>query len=213
MSREKSLMEVLIEELRTAAQEEAQRILKEAEEQAAKIIEEAKAKAEELKAQRLRQLLAEARQKIESELAPRRLEVRRKYLAERYNYALAFLEDQLAQVVSEVKSDKSLYSAFLSKRLEEAIRSIKSEKVVVHPCRSDADVCRELLERQAGALSKLKPGLEIRLGESVKCSGGFIAASEDGKEYFNGTIEARLAEIREKVFPEILTKVLNSSRS
>ncbi|UNQ72867.1 V-type ATP synthase subunit E [Infirmifilum sp. NZ] len=208
MSTNKSLMEVLIEELRAAAEEESRRILKEAEEQAQKILQEAAARAEEIRAQRIKQLIAEARQKAESELAPRRLEIRRKYLAERYSYALNYLESMLSQVVRELKQNPEYYDIFLSRRLEEAIQSMRASKLVVHPCTGDSQKVHKIIREKLTALSKLKPDLEVSLGEEVECSGGIIAVSSDGREYYNGTLEAKLTEIREKTFPELLSTLL-----
>ncbi len=208
MATGKSLMEVIIEELRTAAEEEYRKILKEAEEQAQKIVQEARLKAEEIKAQKVKQLIAEARQKAESELAPRRLEIRRKYMAERYSYVLNFLEDILARVVREVKQNPEYYTSFISKRLEEAIQSMRSSSLIVHPCFGDSSDVERVVKERVAAFSKLKPNLEVSLGEEIECSGGILVVSSDGKEYYNGTIEAKLAEIRERVFPELLSRLL-----
>lgn len=208
MATGKSLMEVIIEELRTAAEEEYRKILKEAEEQAQKIVQEARLKAEEIKAQKVKQLIAEARQKAESELAPRRLEIRRKYMAERYSYVLNFLEDILARVVREVKQNPEYYTSFISKRLEEAIQSMRSSSLIVHPCSGDSSNVERVVKERVAAFSKLKPNLEVSLGEEIECSGGILVVSSDGKEYYNGTLEAKLAEIRERVFPELLSRIL-----
>ncbi|QOJ79531.1 hypothetical protein IG193_03475 [Infirmifilum lucidum] len=208
MSASKSLMEVIIEELRTAAEEEYRRILKEAEEQAQKIVQEATLKADEIRAQRVKQLVAEARQKAEGELAPKRLEIRRKYMAERYNYVLNFLEDILARVVREVKQNPEYYTSFISKRLEEAVRDMQSSSLIVHPCLGDSSNVERIIKERAAALSKLKPNLEVTLGEEIECNGGILVVSSDGKEYYNGTIEAKLAEVRERVFPELLNRIL-----
>lgn len=208
MSGNTSLMEVLIKELRSAAEEEYQRIIKDAEEQARKIIEEAMVKAEDLRRQKINQLLVETRQKLEAELAPKRLEIRRKYLAERYNYISSFLDELLSQVVREIKSNEEYYHTFVLHRLEEAITSIKANKITVHPCLGDREIVQRIVKEEGELFSKVKPDLEINVGDEIKCNGGFIAVSNDGREYYNASLEAKIQEIRERLLPEILKKFL-----
>ncbi|MEZ0345186.1 MAG: V-type ATP synthase subunit E family protein [Infirmifilum sp.] len=209
MGSNESLMEAILKELRSAAEEEYQRIIKEAEEQAKKLLEDAYSKAESLRKQRITQLLDETRRKIESELAPQRLEIRRKFLAERYNYILTRLEEILSHVAREVVENKEYHRAFLARGIDEAISSIKSSKVNLHPCRESKKLLQEVINAKKDALAKAKPGLELNVGEDVECAGGFLAVSNDNKEYYNATLEAKISEIRERVLPELLNKILN----
>ncbi|MGB9709252.1 MAG: V-type ATP synthase subunit E [Infirmifilum sp.] len=212
MSENQNFMEAIIKELRSAAEEEYQRIIREAEEEAKRILDEANVKAEDLRKQKINQLLTETRQKIEAELAPRRLEIRRKYLAERYNYIFNLLEEVLSQVALEVLRDENHYYAFLSKRFEEAIQNMKNNQITIRPCRGSKTIIEKVIRDKTSALTKVKPGLVLSVGEEIDCQGGFVAESADAKEYFNATLEARLTEIRERVLPELLKKLLYENK-
>lgn len=200
------MIEVIIEEIRQAAEEEIRRILKEAEEEAKRIVEEAKQRAKELREEKIRQLVHEYRSKLEREYAPKRLEIRRRYVREKYEKLLGFFDDIVSSVVREVRGDREKYRLFLRNSAIRGFRSIKSGSIIIHPCRGETETVREVLDSLSGEIEGL--GKNYRIGEEIECDGGLFLESEDGHEYYNATIRARIAEIRESLLPSLAEKLL-----
>jgi len=204
-----SLVEVIVQEIRRAAQEEAQKILKEAEEAARRMLEEAKERASRIATEKRQRLFEEARKKVLSELAPRKLELRRKYVLERYMLVAGEVDRLLSEVLSEVRRDPEKYRVYLATALKAAVSSLNSSSLVVHPCRGERGLVEEVIrdfEKSAGG------NLELSVGEEIDCSGGVIVRSADGRVYFNATLEAKAKEVKERVLPQVFERMTRRAR-
>ncbi|MHB9303263.1 V-type ATP synthase subunit E [Thermofilum pendens] len=207
MAEEKTLLEVIIQELRRAAEEESRRIVKEAEQEAQKIVEEAIQKAEAIKAEKLNQLLNEYRQKAMAELAPKRLELRHRAIREKHELIESALNRAIEEAVKTILGNDDYRRTFLEKSLEKGVVALSSTDLVVHPCRGSASIVGQVVEAVAARLSKVKPGLRLEIGDPLGCTEGVVIVSRDGREIYNATLEAKIAEVRESVKPKVLELV------
>uniref|UniRef100_A0A7J3X8Q2 V-ATPase subunit E n=1 Tax=Thermofilum pendens TaxID=2269 RepID=A0A7J3X8Q2_THEPE len=205
----RGFVEAIIQEIRRVAQEEAQKILKGAEEEARKTLEEAKEKASRLIEERRQKLLEEVRKKVLSELAPRKLELRRKALLGRYTLVASEIDKLVSEVISEAKGDLQKYREYLMEALKAAVSSVTASSLVVHPCKGE----RELVEKVVSEFKESVGGSpELAVGEEISCSGGVIVRSADGRVYFNATLDAKAAEIKERLLPLVFEKVVRRAR-
>lgn len=193
-----SLLDALIQEIRAAAQEEAEAIIRKAEEEAQRILLEAQERARRAREERERRLLEEARRIVEREIAPRRLEIRRRIYSEEYNLVAGELKRAIGEALAALRGDAQAYRRYLREALRAALRSL-GEGIIVHPCRGE----RELVEEVARELTSSNPAgtAQITVGEEVNCSGGLLASRSDGRAYFNATFDAKAAEVFERLLP------------
>ncbi len=202
---EEELLKIILEEIHRAAEEEAQRILREAEEEAQRIIEEAKQKAKELREEKIQRMLHERRAAVEREIAPKRLEIKRRYIREKYQLLFNVFDQVTSQAEEKLKKSDD-YNKFLEAALIRALKEIKSSDVVVHPAPREKGKVSAALKEALKKLGKRK--VKAKIGDTIKSSGGVFVESTDGREYFNATLEAKKIEIRQRVLPEIATKML-----
>ncbi|GEM_PF-669580 len=202
---EEELLDVILEEIRRAAEEEAQRIIKEAEEEAKKIVEEARKKAEELRREKIQRMIYERKAAVEREIAPRRLEIRRKYIREKYSLLFKAFDEAVSEAVSNLKNSGD-YDDFLVNGIVKALSEISSDKVIVHPVPGDKRRVSSALKEALKRINGRK--IEAKIGDTIEAEGGVFVESTDGREYFNATIDAKKIELRERVLPELATEVM-----
>lgn len=207
MSEDVEMIDVIVGEIRRAAEEEIKRILSEAEKEAKRIVEEARVRAKELREEKIKQLLHEHRSKIEREYAPKRLEIKRNYIRNKYERLLSYFDGLLSQVSEEIRSSEEEYAEFLKNMVEKAFKSIKSDSVIVHPCKGETALVKEIIEQYVNTDPNLK-GKNYEIGEEINCNGGIFFESKDKREYYNGTMQAKMADVRETLLPEIAEKLL-----
>jgi V/A-type H+-transporting ATPase subunit E len=207
MGEHKSLLEVIIKEMRSAAEEEAQKILKEAEAEAQKILEDARAKAESLRKEKLNQLVFEYRQKLLSEIAPMRLELKRKYIQEKHRLVENQVDELIMEVMNEITGSSDTRKAFLVKVLIDAVASMASSDLVINPCYGSKEIIPDVLEEVKPKLLSLKPNLRIEVSTPIECREGAVITSRDGREIYNATLEAKIKEVRESVLPKIMEQL------
>lgn len=203
-----SLLDAIIQEIRAAAQEEAEAVIRKAEEEAKRIVEEAQERASKLREEKKRRLLEEARRNVEAELAPKRLELKRRIYADQYNLIVEELRRLVAEVLEELRRDPSRYRAYLESALDAAARSLGSS-FIVHPCKGE----RELLEEVVKSFAKANAtGVQVDVGEEINCDGGFLARTHNERAYFNATLSAKVSEIFERLIPEVFERALSAKR-
>ena len=95
----RELLNVIIEEVKKAAEEECRRIIEEAKREAAKIVEEAKQEAERRRRELEERVRREARLKARRRLALKRLEIRRNFLAAREGVIREILEEARRRIL------------------------------------------------------------------------------------------------------------------
>lgn len=207
MSGGKGLLEVIVEELRAAAEEEARRIVEEAEEEARRIVEEARLRAEKLREERRRQRELELKQRLARELALKRLELKRKFWNELYSMVEGALEEALGEALNLIRSNLEYRYMYLQRGLERGVASMEAASITVHPCAGDRQLVEKVVAESGERLRKIKPGLKLSVGHPIDCREGFLLVSEDGREIFNATVEARERELRQRLLPEVFKLV------
>lgn len=201
---EAELLKVIIEEIHRAAEEEAQRIIEEAQKEAERIVEDAKKKAKELREEKIRRIIYERRAAVEREIAPKRLEIKRNYIKEKYGLLFKIFDDVVAEAEKKLKESGD-YDAFLESALEKALTEIKAEEVVVHPAPREKRKVSSALKKVAQKLGKK---IKTQIGDTIETEGGVFVEAATGKEYFNATLEAKKLEIKQRVLPEVATRLL-----
>ncbi len=201
---EAELLKVIIEEIHRAAEEEAQRIIEEAQKEAERIVEDAKKKAKELREEKIRRIIYERRAAVEREIAPKRLEIKRNYIKEKYSLLFKIFDDVVAEAEKKLKESGD-YDAFLESALEKALTEIKAEEVVVHPAPREKRKVSSALKKVAQKLGKK---IKTQIGDTIETEGGIFVEAATGKEYFNATLEAKKLEIKQRVLPEVATRLL-----
>lgn len=203
-----SLLDVIIKEIRAAAQEEAAAIIQKAEEEAKRILEEAQERAIRLREEKRQRLLEEARRAVEREFAPKRRELRQRAYMEQYKVLSEELRGLIMEVLEKLRHDPAGYRVYLERALGAAVKSLGSS-IVVHPCEGE----RDLLEEVVRGFAKSNPSsAQISIGEEVNCDGGFLARTPDGRVYFNATFGARASEVFERLLPEVFQYVFSTKR-
>jgi V/A-type H+-transporting ATPase subunit E len=172
-------LEEIVGRINQEAAEQAAKIQAEASAEASKIIEDAKARAEALVSAARTRAEKQVRDERMRSIASARLAARRELLRARED-VLQHYERQIMEEVDDfVKSDD--YPKFLARMIEDGLSKIgKEAKIQVNA--ND----RALLKgkRLGGEISK----------DELKCKGGALVTSPDGKRRVDNTIESLLRE-------------------
>jgi len=154
---------------------ESEKIIRDAETKAAEILREAKTEAESIRLS----LLTEAKEKSELEQKKMQsltqIEIRNMQLQVKENYINDVFDKVLARLKQFVESDS--YPSCLLTLIEEAVKKIDSEQVVVYVNSKD----QKLLKN--GVLDELSKKMEKNLtlaNEPVDCLGGCVVKTPDG---------------------------------
>jgi V/A-type H+-transporting ATPase subunit E len=170
---------------------ESEKIIRDAETKAAEILREAKTEAESIRLS----LLTEAKEKSELEQKKMQsltqIEIRNMQLQVKENYINDVFDKVLARLKQFVESDS--YPSCLLTLIEEAVKKIDSEQVVVYVNSKD----QKLLKN--GVLDELSKKMEKNLtlaNEPVDCLGGCVVKTPDGKLSHDNTFEKRLQALK-----------------
>jgi len=207
----RELLNVIIEEVKKAAEEECRRILEEAKREAAKIVEEAKQEAERRRRELEERVRREARLKARRRLALKRLEIRRNFLAAREGIVREILEEARRRILEVAEGGGEEYRRALKSLIKEAVSNISSRKVVIRCNVRDYKLITGMLqELEEEVRRELNREVELRVDGSLflNCAGGVLVSDEEGREYFNNTLEARLERAKEELLPRLLQSLL-----
>lgn len=210
MSTDARLILVLANELLEKAKKEAEEIIEEAKVKSMQIIENAERKAEALKDERLEKLMAKIRKELYKEYALIKLDLRRHFTVEKNKVIQDLLDSAVKKVLEIVEKSDSIYIDSLKKLGIEAILNLYSEDIVLYCCNErDRDFLRSFVDDIINEVSKRGKKVKVTIAEElVRCKGGVLAMSADGREYYNNTLEARVKRLKEEILPEILSNLL-----
>ena len=173
-------------------------VIRDAEKKAEKILRDAKIEAEQSRAR----LLAETKEKCGSEKKKTEsltaLEIKNKRLQVKEEYINAVFDKALARLKQFVESEN--YPDFLLDFIEEAVKKIESDKLVVYVNSKD----REWLAN--GKIDELSEKLNVNLtlaNETESCLGGCIVKTPDGNLLHDNTFEKRLQSLKPTLRLEI----------
>ena len=203
---EKDFIEVIVKEIRIAAEEEAKKILERAQREAQKIVEEARLKAEQVRKEKISKIIGEFKANLIRETAPQRLEIRNRYLVKRHEIITTYLDKIIEQIINKIRSDEALYMSFLKNCIVEALKALDSNEIHIYPCKNDARIVSKIIsELNQETRGRNSPKLIIM--HSVDCKGGIVASTRDGKQIFYNTIEAETIRIKEEVIAKIISEL------
>lgn len=203
---DKELIEVIIKEIRSAAEEEVKRILKGAKEEAKSIVEEAKLKAKEIREEKIKTLMREFRARLRREVAPKRLEIRNRFIKERYRMLSEFFDNISKEIILKIRSNEELHYKFIEQCLKEVIRAIKGTTIIVYPCENDVKTIKEVIDKVKKKYA-FKKDIDIKIADPIECVGGLVAVTEDGRKYYNSTLESKLELLKEEIISELISKL------
>jgi vacuolar-type H+-ATPase subunit E/Vma4 len=170
---------------------ESELVIRDAEKKAEEILRDARTEAESRRAR----ILAETREKgvIEQKKAQSltAIEVRNRLLQVKEEQVDAVFDKVFARLKEFVESES--YYSYLLKFIEEAVKKIESERLVVYVNSKD----REWLAN--GKLDELSEKLGVKLAladETESCLGGCIVKTSDGKLSHDNTFEKRLQALK-----------------
>ncbi len=207
MEENKDFIEMIVGEIRSAAKEEVERILREARREAERIVEEARERAKAIREENIRKMLHEYRVRLRREIAPRKLEIRNRFLMERHKMLTDFFEKVSREAISILRSNEELYSRFILKSITEIIESIKTDHIIIHPCSVDQEIVAKVLPKVIEEYRSKGRVIKLEIGAPIDCRGGLVGESADGREYFNATLESKLIQIRNEIFTNILVSL------
>jgi V/A-type H+-transporting ATPase subunit E len=170
---------------------ESETIIRDAEKNAEEILRDARAEAERRQAH----LLAETKEKGEIEQKKAKslteIEMRNRLLQVKEEHVDAVFDQALVRLKEFVGSEN--YSSYLLKFIEEAVKKIESDKLIVYVNSKD----RKWLA--TGKLDKLSRKLGVKLAlsdETENCLGGCIVKTPNGKLSHDNTLEKRLQALK-----------------
>jgi V/A-type H+-transporting ATPase subunit E len=172
--------------------------MEEAKKQAEKLLSDARARADEIKKKETEKTMQKARELETRELESARLQAKRKLMTAKFRLIdTAFMESfkQLADLAG--KGDPS-YKNCIQKLVVEAVAGTEGQEfeVIVHP--RDAKLVKQKLKQMATDASTIK-SVKVTLAmsdEPLRSTGGVVVRTKDGREIFNNTLEARLANVK-----------------
>jgi len=197
--------EKLRQEILADARRRAERNRKRAEQEAQKIVREAEQAVERLRRERLAQAEHEAEQVartilagVDQEVRRNRLRRRERVIQEVYRKALASLRDAPPEKTRRI----------LARLITMALQQIGPNQAVrVHVRPDQADVITSDLmascARQAFGESAVAPEFEVTPDEDIR-TGGVLVETKDGRLLCDNTFEARLQRLDLDVRPHIL---------
>jgi len=198
-------MEDLKSKLKFLRESEVKEIVEEAKKQAAKIVTDAHAKTDEIKKREIERIMKNVQSIETKDLEAAKSEQKRRMM----NLKLQLIEasfaaslDRLKQMVDELSP---IYRSSLENlTVEAALHMTGSEfEAIIRP--KDSEFLRKKLKQIEKEVSTAK-NIAVTLiisAEPLRSIGGVVVRSCDGKQIFNNTLEARLANVRQEKLPEI----------
>ncbi|HDI74771.1 MAG: hypothetical protein DRJ52_01940 [Thermoprotei archaeon] len=210
MTEEREILEALIKEVKEAAEKEAQRILEEASREAEKILKDAERRVNEVLREKIEKIRRQVRAEVSDKIALKKLKIRREYLMKKQQLLSSILNELNSQVNEIIEKNPEKYKQCLLKLVIEAALNMQSEVLLIAAAARDLDLLKEVLPKAEQVLSE-KYSRRVKLivdNNTIDAIGGIVARDQEGREYFNNTIEARLRRARDEVLPALLTKLL-----
>jgi V/A-type H+-transporting ATPase subunit E len=194
-------LQALQSEIEKKAQEEASSILEIARAEAEKIVAEANAKAANLRDERTKALRREIDAQEKAELAIARMDRKGDLLRVKSEWTNRVFEEVEKRITKMAENGGREYDELLANLILEGIGKMNGNKFIVETSPQDKEAISKFLGTIAERASKLKNGKVTLQLETLptKTLGGVMVSTEDKVEYFNNTLEARLAVASRKL--------------
>jgi len=194
-------LQALQSEIERKAQEEASSILETARAEAEKIVAEANTKAASIRDERTKAIRREIDAKEKSELAIARMDQKGDLLRVKSGWTNRVYEEAEKRITKMAENAGREYNELLATLTLEAISKMNGSKFILETSPRDKEAFSKMLGTITERASKLKNNkVTLRLETlQTKTLGGVIVSTEDRVQYFNNTLEARLAVASRKV--------------
>jgi V/A-type H+-transporting ATPase subunit E len=194
-------LRALQSEIDRKAQEEASSILETAKAEAEKIIAEANAKAANLRDERTKALRREIDAQEKAELAVARMDRNGDLLRVKSRWTIRVFEEVEKRVTKMAESGGREYSELLANFTLEGISKMNGSKFIVETSLRDKEAISKVLGTITERASKVKNDKVTLHLETLptRTLGGAVVSTEDRVQYFNNTLEARLAAASRKL--------------
>lgn len=182
-------------EIERKAEEEVSRILETANQEVQKIVEEASAKAAALRGERTKALEGELDARERAELAIARMNRKGGLLRVKSRWTRQVFEEAERRIAKMAEKGGPEYHELLGNLILEGIAEMNGEKFIVETNSRDRQAVSDILGTIAQKASKIKNSkVTLKLGTlQGRTLGGVVISTEDGVQYFNNTLEARLS--------------------
>ncbi|WP_455278913.1 V-type ATP synthase subunit E [[Eubacterium] cellulosolvens] len=185
-----------IEEIQRKAENEANQIVEESKKKAQTIIEEQKHKMTQEELARERSEIAILRMKQNTELV--------KTKSEWLDRAFEEAKKKLFELLKDTNSPT--YKKFLNDIIVEAIASMKGSKFIIQSDQKTNDLLKKNSATIIKSVSKAKEeNIDLKFEQNPDTHIGVIVASDDKRQYYNNTLEARLTGTRKSFGGEVYT--------
>ncbi|MCK5626402.1 hypothetical protein KAI23_00345 [Candidatus Bathyarchaeota archaeon] len=185
-----------IEEIRRKAENEANQIVEESKKKAQDIIKEQKHKMTQEKFIRERSELAIIRMKQNTELV--------KTKSEWLDRAFDEAQKKLFELLKDTNSPT--YKKFLNDIIVEGIVSMKGSKLIIQSDQKTNDLLKKNSATITKSASKVKGDhIDLKFEQNPGIRIGVIIQSDDKRQYYNNTLEARLTGTRESFSGDVYT--------
>ena len=185
-----------IEEIRRKAENEANQIVEESKKKAQDIIKEQKHKMTQEKFTRERSELAIIRMKQNTELV--------KTKSEWLDRAFDEAQKKLFELLKDTNSPT--YKKFLNDIIVEGIVSMKGSKLIIQSDQKTNDLLKKNSATITKSASKVKgDNIDLKFEQNPDIRIGVIIQSDDKRQYYNNTLEARLTGTRESFSGDVYT--------
>jgi len=185
-----------IEEIQRKSENEANQIVEESKKKAQAIIEEQKHKMAQEKLTRERSELAILRMKQNTELV--------KTKSEWLDRAFDEAQKKLFELLKDTNSPT--YKKFLNDIVVEGIVSMKGSKFIIQSNQKTNDLLRKNSTTITKSASKAKgENIDLKFEQNPDIRIGVIIQSDDKRQYYNNTLEARLTATRESYGGDVYT--------
>lgn len=175
---------VIVEDILLEAKKKAQEIVERARKEADVILQSAEVSGREEAEAKIRETKQRAEQLRRERLMREKLETRKKVLEKRENILNSILEEAKKELMEFSRSKQ--YQKWIEKEIEAVAEELGGEFVV------------DVREEDRGLLERLLPklrgrGMSVQLGSTIRCLGGFVARTKDGREMIDCTFDARIS--------------------
>ena len=185
-----------IEEIQRKSENEANQIVEESKKKAQAIIEEQKYKIAQEKLTRERSELAILRMKQNTELV--------KTKSEWLDRAFDEAQKKLFELLKDTNSPT--YKKFLNDIVVEGIVSMKGSKFIIQSNQKTNDLLKKNSTTITKSASKAKgENIDLKFEQNPDIRIGVIIQSDDKRQYYNNTLEARLTASRESYGGDVYT--------
>lgn len=185
-----------IEEIQRKSENEANQIVEESKKKAQAIIEEQKHKMAQEKLTRERSELAILRMKQNTELV--------KTKSEWLDRAFDEAQKKLFELLKD--NNSPTYKNFLNDIVIEGIVSMKGSKFIIQSNQKTNDLLKKNSTTITKSASKAKgENIDLKFEQNPDIRIGVIIQSDDKRQYYNNTLEARLTASRESYGGDVYT--------